>query len=121
MIIKLCYINCFIKGGAVAGLFAHDYPDIIQNLVLLCPAMKTPIPTTATKKLMEGDYSCLIPNSGNDLKNIALLVSNKSHSYPFFPKAIMNTVFDLHYPTEKRKLIQNRRIIFNSNSCLLVI
>ncbi len=108
---KIHLIGCSY-GGAVAGLFAHDYPEIIENLVLLCPAMKTPIPTNATKKLMDGDYSCLIPNSGSDLKNIALLVSNKSHSYPFFPKTIMNTFFDLHYPIEKRQLIQNRTIIF---------
>ena len=79
-------------GGAVSMLFAHLYPELVENLLLLCPAIKTPIYTDAFKSLSNGDYSCLIPMSGDDLKSIAQLVSNKSRSSKFFPKKIMNSV-----------------------------
>ncbi|KAL4226086.1 hypothetical protein ACF0H5_014074 [Mactra antiquata] len=40
-------------GGALAGLYAAEYPDQIHSLTLICPAMKTPIQSPLWEKIDE--------------------------------------------------------------------
>ena len=106
---KIHLIGCSY-GGAVAGLFAHDYPEIIENLVLLCPAMKTPIPTNATKKLMDGDYTSLIPQNGKQLANTLKLISVR-FKVKYLPSKIMDSYINLSYTPQKRKLLSKSNYI----------
>ncbi|KAJ8301286.1 hypothetical protein KUTeg_020273 [Tegillarca granosa] len=47
-------------GGTLAGLYAAEYPNLIDRVTLMCPAMKTPIATQVAMKIRE------IAESGDD-------------------------------------------------------
>lgn len=55
--------NCF-KIGAIAALFTSTYPECVENLILLCPAVKTPIPTITFQSVLNGDANILVPTNG---------------------------------------------------------
>jgi len=52
--------------GAIAGLFAASYPECVQYLGLLSPAVKTPLLTKTCEKLINGKYNLLIPTTGEE-------------------------------------------------------
>lgn len=86
-------------GGAVAGLYAHDYPKYVSKLGLLCPASKTPVLTETCKKLINGKYELLIPTNGKEFcQMIALLACKPQH----VPERIMHSYVNLCFTPDKR-------------------
>ena len=91
------------------GLFAYKYPEYLDRLALLCPAMKTPELSEAHQKILKNDYSNLIPLSGNHLIDIINYISNRNQ---FMPMKLMNSYFNIYYKKERRILLEKSRFLF---------
>lgn len=95
-------------GGAVAGLFAYHYPELIHKLGLLCPAIKTPQETETYKQLINGNYEILIPKNGKQFVRMISLLANKRQPYP---ERIMQSFVNLNFTPERqdnlRKLLES--------------
>lgn len=95
-------------GGGVAGLFAHDYPECIAKLALLCPAIKSPTLTKTFTDLINGNSDLLIPTNGKQFVRMIRLLTNKPQPYP---TAIMQSFVNLNFTKERqanlKKLLEN--------------
>jgi hypothetical protein len=107
---SILIIAKFKTGGAVASLFAHDYPDLVSNLALVCPAMKTPVLSEVHNKLMDGDYTSLIPQNGKQLANTLKLISVR-FKVKYLPSKIMDSYINLSYTPQKRQLLSKSNYI----------
>lgn len=99
---KIYLIGCSF-GGAVAALFAHTYPELVQNLALLCPAIKTPILTETCQQLIQGKYELLIPKNGEEFTTMIKLLTHKSM---FFPYKIMQSYVNINFHLERQVLLK---------------
>lgn len=95
-------------GGGVAGLFAHDYPECIAKLCLLCPAIKSPTLTKTFVELINGNSDLLVPTTGEQFVRMIGLLTNKPQPYP---AAIMQSFVNLNFTKERqanlKKLLKN--------------
>jgi abhydrolase domain-containing protein 6 len=89
-------------GGGVAGIFASLYPNLVEKLVLLCPAVNTPVVTPAYAQLQAGNYKCLVPENGKDMIATLRLIADKTS---YYPEKIMQTYVDLTFSLERRTLL----------------
>lgn len=104
---KIYLIGCSF-GGAVAALFAHNYPECVLNLALLCPAIVTPVRTETCSKVMSGHFTTLIPTNGEEFINMISLLTSKTQ---YYPHRIMQSFVNINFTIERqsllRKLLQN--------------
>jgi abhydrolase domain-containing protein 6 len=56
-------------GGAIAALYASTYPQNLERITLICPAMKTPIETEFMKEV-EAGHCRLIPNNVDEMRHM---------------------------------------------------
>lgn len=98
---KIYLIGCSY-GGAVAALFAHYYPECIQNLALLCPAIRTPTLTNACQKVMNGHFNLLIPNNGKEFTEMIELLCTKTQ---YYPHRIMQSFVNINFHPERKNLL----------------
>lgn len=99
---KIYLIGCSF-GGAIAALFTHYYPENVQNLALLCPAIKTPILTETCKKLMNGQFDLLIPENGEQFITMIGLLCNKTQ---YYPQRIMQSFVNINFHPERQSLLK---------------
>jgi len=95
-------------GGALAGLYAFYYPEMIAKLGLLCPAVKTPILTDTCKELIGGNYDLLIPKNGKQFVKMIQLLANKRQPYP---ERIMQSWVNLNFTKERQAILKKRTYI----------
>jgi hypothetical protein len=66
--------------------------------------MKTPILSEVHHKLMDGDYTSLIPQNGKDLANALKLISVRL-KVNYLPSKMMDSYINLSYTPQKRQLL----------------
>ena len=96
-------------GGGIAGLFTTVYPELIESLIAICPAMKTPIVTELSKRLMNGDYGALIPEDATQFTHLIELLT--CQKVPF-PRIIMQSLLEASYPEKKKVFLRKRKKLF---------
>lgn len=95
-------------GGAVASLFAYQFPESVAKLGLLCPAVKTPILTETCLQVVGGQFEHLIPKDGPDLSNICHLLTNDYHKSLPCSDTIMQSMVNVNYAPHRRQLLRQR-------------
>jgi len=95
-------------GGAVAALFAFDYPHLVEKLVAICPVTRTPEQTPLYQRVFSGDYSVFAPETGKGLMQLLDALANKKVVIPEF---IMNGAVKHYFNSERRSLIKTRKLL----------
>lgn len=98
-------VNRCSFGGGVAGLFAHDHPECIAKLALLCPAIKSPTLTKTFMELINGNSDLLVPTNGTQFIRMIRLLTNKPQPYP---AAIMQSFVNLNFTKERQVNLKKR-------------
>ena len=101
---KIYLIGCSF-GGAVAALFTAMYPECVENLALLCPAIKTPIITDTCQELLNGNYNLLIPENGDQFIRMISLLCHKTQ---YYPHRIMQSFVNINFTPERQSLLKKR-------------
>lgn len=105
-------------GGGVAALFAHDFPECVNKLVLMCPVTRPPVTTPLYDRVFSGEYSIFTPDSGKKLTWLLRQLANKK---VLAPEVIMDAAASLNFTPERRQLIHSREasLHFYSPLCTL--
>jgi pimeloyl-ACP methyl ester carboxylesterase len=102
----MCLFFSTSYGGGVAALFAHDFPECVSKLILMCPVTRPPVTTALYDRVFSGDYSVFTPDSGRKLINLLRMLANKQ---VLAPEIIMNAAVNLNFTPARRELIHSRR------------
>ncbi|XP_062593754.1 monoacylglycerol lipase ABHD6-like [Saccostrea cucullata] len=90
-------------GGAIAGLYAAEYPQVVDRVTMMCPAMRTPEQTSVAMEIQKavesGDEDTILkdcplfPQSPDEMQY--LLDFAQYHKSSFIPKQILQGVIDM--------------------------
>lgn len=95
--LKITLIGCSL-GGAVVSLFTHYYPENVDKLCLMCPAIRTPTLSNTCQELLKGNYKHLMPRNGKEFTEMVALLSSKK---TYYPEIIMQAWVDLNFTPKK--------------------
>ncbi|XP_071123133.1 monoacylglycerol lipase ABHD6-like [Mytilus edulis] len=117
-------------GGALAGVFSAEYPDMVDRVTMMCPAMRTPIETDVAVKIREivqsildtgkddALHACpLIPKTPDEMQ--LLLDFAQFHKPIFMPKQIIQGAVDMRRPYNKYYYRLFKALAMLENSQLL--
>lgn len=99
-------------GGALAGVFAAEYPHLVERVTMMCPAMRTPIETDVAVKIRHIVESILESGSDDALHDCPLIPRNPDemqllldfaqyHKSTFMPKQIIQGALEMRRPYNK--------------------
>lgn len=117
-------------GGAIAGVFAAEYPEMVDRVSLMCPAMRTPIETEVAAKIRSIVQSILDSGSDEALHNCPLIPKNPDemqllldfaqyHKPVFMPKQIIQGAVEMRRPYNKYYYRLFKSLAMLENSQLL--
>lgn len=89
----------------MAALFAHDFPECVAKLILMCPVTRPPVTTPLYDRVFGGDYSVFTPDNGFKLTVLLRTLANKK---VMAPEVIMNAAARLNFTPERSQLIHSR-------------
>ncbi|KAK3100994.1 hypothetical protein FSP39_000075 [Pinctada imbricata] len=114
-------------GGALAGLYAAEYPQNVERLTMMCPAMKTPVATEISLKIRQimesGDEEkifkeCpLIPRNAEEMQY--MLDFAQFHKSSFIPKQILEGAVEMRRPYNQYYLRLFKNLANLKNSQIL--
>lgn len=90
-------------GGAIAGLYAAEYPQVVDRVTMMCPAMRTPEQTSVAMEIQRavesGDEDTILrdcplfPQNPDEMQY--LLDFAQFHKSSFIPKQILQGAVDM--------------------------
>jgi abhydrolase domain-containing protein 6 len=106
---KITLVGCSF-GGAIVTYFTYLYPDMIENLCLLCPALtsRQSYMSEALKEIMNGNFKLLIPENGVDFRYMIEFLCSKPQ---YWPSRIYQAYVNLNFNITRQKLL--RKIMKN--------
>lgn len=99
---KVNLIGCSF-GGGISALFCYYHSECIENLILMCPAVKTPILTKTCQDLFDGNYEILIPSTGAKFVSMIQLLTYKQR---YYPAKMMSAFVNLNFHEEKQEFLK---------------